>query len=233
MIGLISGNHRKLEPEEVPVIAAELDDAWKSAEIPMRQWVSVVRGEIERYRNGHDYRHFNMLIAALKATGLENPTLLDVGASSGFYSEILKIGGFPCRYTALDYSEAYERMAHELYPGIDFKLGDARSLPFPDESFDIVLSGCCLIHIYEYEEVIQETSRVASKYAVFNRTPVTATTTFSEKLAYGVRTLEVHVGEEELLGLFKKYRLDLISQAEVFTDPETQYGHRTYLLKKQ
>lgn len=232
-VGLVSGNYRKLEPSEVPEVAARLDAAWKHEAIPSRQWISVVRGEIERYRNGEYYQHFDALIRALRLTGLENPTLLEVGASSGFYSEILKIGGFDCRYTALDYSEAYQRMAAELFPSVPFRVGDARALPCADGEFEIVVSGCVLIHVYEYEKVIAESARVASKYVVMNRTPVTGQTTFFEKTAYNVPCLEVWLGEDELLSLFRKYGLELVSQQDTHTDQENHYAQRTYLLKKR
>ncbi len=232
-VGAISSNYRKLEtPEEIADVAKQLDASWKDPVIPMRQWISVVRSEIERYRAGEHQRHFDVLIDAVKRCGLENPTLLDVGASSGFYSEILKLGGVTCRYTGLDYSSAYARMAEELYPGIDFHVADARQLPFEDASFDIVLSGCVLIHVADYEKVIAETARVAKQFAIFNRTPVTLLeTTYFEKLAYGVPCLEIHFSHDELLVLFAKYNLEIVSAEDVFTYPEGG-GHRTYLLKK-
>ncbi|MEO8815842.1 MAG: phthiotriol/phenolphthiotriol dimycocerosates methyltransferase [Mycobacterium sp.] len=48
----------------------------------------------------------------------------------------------PASYTALDFNGdgiAYCRERHIL-PGLDFVEGDAESLPFPDESFDVVLN---------------------------------------------------------------------------------------------
>lgn len=233
MTGLVSGNYRKLDREEAARVAVECDAAWQDVAIPMRQWVSVVRGEIDRYRNGHHYPHFEGLIRALKITDLVNPTVLDVGASSAFYNEILAIGGFDCRYTAADYSEAYKKLAGELYPDVPFKVADARYLPFDGGSFDIVLSGCCMLHIYDYPAVIREAARVASKFVVFNRTPVTVDTTFYEKSAYGARCLEIHFGEEELLRLFNENGLEVVLQQDVYSDPENHYAHRTYLTRKR
>jgi SAM-dependent methyltransferase len=230
----VSDHYRKLEPEEVPILAAEFDANWKDPSIPQRQWISTVRAEIERFREGESFPHFEVLLRLLKRIPIERPTLLDVGASSGFYREILRIGGFACDYTACDYSEEYERLAKRLFPGIAFKVGDARALPFDDSSFDCVLSGCCLLHIADYEKVIAETARVAKYYTVFNRTPILTAdeTTFFEKHAYNVPTLEIHFSEAELLGLFDKYGLSLVASEDVFFDEETHYGHRTYLLRK-
>ncbi len=233
MLG-ISDSYRKLEIGEVAPLARELENAWQDPAIPRRQWIGVVRGEMERLRAGQWLPHFEILIRAVKLAGLAVPSLLDVGASSGFYSEILKLGGISCRYTALDYSEEYRKLAKELYPDIDFNLGDARDLPFSDSAFDIVLSGCCLIHIYEADRVVAESARVASKFVIMNRTPVMmgVATTYYEKRAYGVRTLEIHYNESDLFAMFSKHALEVVSSEDVYTDPENLYAHRTYLLRK-
>lgn len=233
MLG-ISDNYRRLDAATVAGVAAELENAWQDPAIPRRQWIGVVRGEMERLRDGQWLPHFEMLVRAVKRTGLERPSLLDVGASSGFYSEILKLGGVSCGYTALDYSEEYRKLAEELYPDIHFQLGDARHLPFEDSRFDIVLSGCCLIHIFDAETVIAESARVSAGWVVMNRTPVLlkGPTQYFEKRAYGVPTLEIHYNEAELLELFSKYGLKVVSSEDPHSDPERSYAHRTYLLKK-
>lgn len=230
---IVSTDYRRLDPSEVSAIAAECDKAWQDAAIPLRQWASCVRGELERFRAGERQPHFDILVDMLKQTGLDNPRLLDVGAASGFYSEVIRRGGFSCRYTACDYSPHFARMAEDLFPGIDFKVGDARALPFADNSFEVLISGCVILHVADYEKVISESARVAAKFCVFNRTPVTIETSHWVKSAYGVRCLEIHFGEQELLGLFAKYGLTVVAQKDIFTDKETQYGHRTYLLRKE
>ncbi len=233
MLG-ISDSFRRLEPEEVGPLGIELATAWQDPAIPLRQWISVVRGEIERLRQGHSLPHFDVLVRQLKKTGLVNPWLLEVGASSGFYSEILRLLDFPCQYSGLDYSEEYKRLAQELYPAIDFHVGDAKALPFPDGLFDVVVSGCCLLHIAEYPKAIAEAARVASKFVVFNRTPVLmdSPTEFYEKNAYGVRCIEIHFNHSELLDLFAMNGLELVSFEDVSQEPEGAVRYRCYLLKK-
>lgn len=230
----ISNNYRRLEPEEVPILAAELETAWQSPEIPMRQWISVVRAEVERFRDGESMPHFEILLRALKSIPLDNPSLLDVGASSAFYSRILSLGGYLCRYEALDYSEEYRKVARDLYPDVTFHVADARTLPFKDSAFEIVLSGCVMLHVMEYEKVISESARVASDYVIFNRTPIVVgrETEAYSKEAYAIPCLEWRFSESELLDLFAKYGLSLVSSEDIFFNEEEQYGHRTYLLKK-
>lgn len=231
----VSTNYRRLTPGEVPIVAAECDAAWKSAVIPRRQWVSVVRGELERYREGQKQRHFDVLIETLQKTGLDNPKVLEVGASSGFYSEVFKIAGYRCQYTAMDYSEEYEKLAYELFPDIDFKVGDARDIPYPDDSFSIVISGCVIIHIYEWEKAIAEAARVAKDYVVMSRTPVTYSepTTWFQKDAYSVPCLEAHFNQSELFDSFARCGLDYVSELTTYDDPENHYCQKTYLLAKR
>lgn len=229
----VSTNYRKLTPEEVPIVAAECDAAWKNPAIPRRQWVGVVRGELQRYREGESMPHFEVLIRALRKTGLVNPSVLEIGASSGFYSEVLSIAGFPCSYVGLDYSEAYKQLAEELFPWIVFKVGDARDLPYSPNSFEIVVSGNCLIHIYEAEQAIAEAARVASKFVILGKTPVSnIEATYFEKSAYGIRCLEIHYYEPDLLDMCARCGLEVVSAEDNYTDPENSYSQRTYLLSK-
>ena len=229
----VSTNYRKLPPEEVPIVAAECDAAWKNPAIPRRQWVGVVRGELQRYREGESMPHFDVLIRALRKTGLTNPSVLEIGASAGHYSEVLAIAGFQASYVALDYSEAYKELAEELFPGIVFKIGDARDLPYLPNSFEICVSGNCLIHIFEAEKAIAEAARVASKFVVMSKTPVTGeATSYFEKEAYGVRCLEIHYNESELFDMFARCGLEIVTAEDTYTDPINNYSQRTYLLKK-
>lgn len=231
----VSTDYRRLDPSEVADFCAAHRDAWKDPAIPRRQWTTVVRGELERFRAGHRQPHFEALLRALKTAGVsETSTVLEVGASSAYYSEVLKIGGVPCHYTALDYSEAYRGLAAELFPGVKFEVGDACALPYMYGAFDVVISGCCIIHIPEYAEAIIEAARVARGYVVFARTPVLSfrETTYLAKQAYGVECLEIHFNSDELLGLFAASGLEVVTAEDVFFDPEGGFGHRTFLCKK-
>lgn len=210
-----------------------LAEAWKDQSIPRAQW-NVARLELAAYAAGKAVAPFDALIQCLrKITFGPHVSILDVGASSGYYSEVLRIAGYDFEYTALDYSPAFKELATKLYPGIRFDIGDARELPYWTDSFDIVLSGCCLLHIAEYEKVISETARVASRFALFTKTPVlmSGPTQHLEKIAYGVPTLVIHFNEGELLDLFDRNGLEVVHQEDVSADGDVMY--RTYLARKK
>lgn len=229
----VSTNHRRLTADEIPAVAAAMADSWKDPSIPRKQW-EVVRGELDLYRRGVSMRHFDVLLRTLREIPLKRPSLLDVGASSGYYSEVLKIGGFQCRYHALDYSEEYLRLASELFPGILFYLDDAEHTRIADGCFDIVLHSACLMHLTDYAEAISEAARMSSGYVVFHRTPVVfdGETVAYQKDAYDVPCLEWHFNEYELFTLFSDNGLEVVREETIFRDTDMQYSHKTYLTKK-
>jgi ubiquinone/menaquinone biosynthesis C-methylase UbiE len=81
-------------------------------------------------------------------------TLLDLGCGSQPYRQYLKA---VARYVGLDYPLTRECLAHKVKPEIH---GDARTLPFADQSFDGVLCSQVLEHVDQPETVVREMSRI-------------------------------------------------------------------------
>lgn len=233
----VSTNYRRLRPDEVAEVAARCEHAWQNPELPMRQY-EIVKPELEAMRTGVFCAPFDTLVKCLRTLPAEflssKPRLLDVGASSGYYSELIKWAGFDVRYQGCDYSEAFKDLALKLYAGIEFDFADARQLPYPDDSFDIVLSSGTIMHVAQYKRVISECARVAKQYAVFHRTPVNMAgpTQFYVKTAYDVPVFEVHFSERELMGLCQSNGLELQYAHPVFWEPGKSSGHMTYLFSK-
>jgi len=78
-----------------------------------------------------------MFEAVLKATGVGPGTsMLDVGCGAGLLCQLAaKLGA---SVAGFDASESMIATATERVPGGDFRLGDMESLPFADNSFDVV-----------------------------------------------------------------------------------------------
>jgi len=81
---------------------------------------------------------------------------LDLGCGTGNYTLELKRRGFDV--IGLDVSEEMLKIARSK--GLDCVKGDAYSLPFPDGSFDLVLSVTMFEFIHEPERVLGEIHRV-------------------------------------------------------------------------
>ena len=81
-------------------------------------------------------------------------TLLDLGCGSQPYRQYLKK---VARYVGLDYPSTRECLSTKVKAEV---LGDARTLPFADRSFDGVLCSQVLEHVDRPETVVREMSRI-------------------------------------------------------------------------
>lgn len=217
--------------------AQSLRDAWQDASIPAQQR-RLVDAELAAYRTGQPIEPFDVLVDLLRTVVRPdgNDTLLEIGCSSGHYAEVLQIKKVPVRYTGCDYSRAFIDLARQRLPALHFDTEDATALGYADASFDIVVSGCCLLHIPEYGAAIAETARVARRAAIFHRTPVLhrqPTRTFTKK-AYGVPTVEIHFNEQELVRLFATHGLRVVDIATLSADwrDGDATAIKTYLCEK-
>lgn len=231
----ISDNYRELQPSEIDEAFRQFGEAWKSPTIPALQYELAVKPELEKFAAGGSVAPYDAFIRCLKKLDLENSAstaLLDVGASSGYYSEVLRIAGFNYLYFGMDFSPAFYEFAHLKFPGILFKQGDACAIPYGRRAFHVVVSGGCLMHSRKYQDIIAECTRVSSRYVIFHRTPVFTEkpTAYFIKEAYGLPVCELQFNEQELLGLFRKYGLKLVHTEDVFFNDG--FGHRNYVLDK-
>ena len=222
-------------------VVKQLKSAWKVNELPKRQRV-IADAELASYRAGEAVNVFDTLIQALNdlPASVDGMTVLEVGCSSGYYSEVIAIAGLDVRYAGCDFSNAFIDLARQHYPRLQFDIEDATSLSYSNASFDIVISGCCLLHIAEYERAVLETARVASKFAIFHRTPVVwgqPEKTY-RKNAYGVDMLEIHFNELDFLALLHRSGLILLATYTLVEEvsrakPTQGSAIRSYVCKKK
>jgi SAM-dependent methyltransferase len=234
-VAAVSTNYEKLNSGEVVAETARLRASWQDEALPARQRALVDR-QLAAYRAGESVDVFDVFNSVVKDIESRVPvsSLLEIGCSSGYYSEVLKISKSSLAYTGCDYSQALIRLARERHPDVPFDIEDATRLSYPNRAFDIVVSGCCLLHIPEYQKAIAETARVSSKAVIFHRTPVleNAPTEFFRKEAYGVETFEIHFGEVELLDLFSKSGLKVDKHVDLARERQANgvvMAVRTYL----
>lgn len=191
-----------------------LRSAWQSPDLPERQRKLVER-QIREYREGVSVAVFDIFVRCLKALPdlQSGMSLLEIGCSSGYYSEVLEVAGIDLEYFGCDYSKSFVEMARKYYPSRVFAVEDATNLRYEDSFFDVVISGCCLLHIPEYQKAVSETVRVARKYVVFHRTPVVwgQDDQWYRKQAYGVETVEIHFNEPQFLILLEENGLEILS----------------------
>ncbi len=166
---------------------------------------AAFEGVLRQMWAGRPRIDFQSAAAALRATGLRRPSLLDVGCGSGYYSEV-----FACLldeavdYTGSDFSAAMIRRAQARYPALRFEVGDGTALPFSDAAFDVVMLGTSLMHMPRYEAAIAQARRVSKRWCLFHTVPVLRkrATTFLRHEAYGGSLVELVFNEAELRSCF-------------------------------
>ncbi|MFC3678314.1 class I SAM-dependent methyltransferase [Ferrovibrio xuzhouensis] len=233
----VSSHYVRLEGEQATAESSRLRAAWQAQELPARQRELVER-QLATYRHGESVDVFDIMVRALRdlPSDVRGLSLLEIGCSSGFYSEVLDIAGFGVGYAGCDYAEPFIALARQKYPALRFDVADATALRYADEAFDIVISGCCLLHIPEYRAGVAETARVARQYAIFHRTPVVLgqPTVYYRKQAYGVETVEIHFNEPQFLSLLADCGLEVIATYTLDESVSHRVGaaNRTYVCKK-
>ncbi|ABW27705.1 class I SAM-dependent methyltransferase [Acaryochloris marina] len=116
-------------------------------------------------------------------TQYPNASILDVGGGHGQLTEALINKGFAL--TVLGSSLSCQ---NRIKPYIDagqceFKVGDVLSLPYPDNTFDIVVSYRFLAHVNQWQAFLSELGRVA-KTAVLVDYPTTRSINYLSPLLF-------------------------------------------------
>jgi SAM-dependent methyltransferase len=89
---------------------------------------------------------------------------LDVGCGTGALTAAVLAEAKPAEVVGVDPSEGFVTHARDQLGGscAQFEVGDARSLPFPDARFDVVVSGLVLNFVPEPTLAAAELARVAT-----------------------------------------------------------------------
>lgn len=125
-------------------------------------------GIVHRYDSGAkvfimpEYKYF---VWKILHRGIRSGRVLDIGTGSGRLAiELAKASGCNFEITGLDLSEDMLKLAEENARAakvkIDFILATASDLPFPDKSFDLVISYASLHHWFQPIKVFNEIERV-------------------------------------------------------------------------
>ena len=215
----VSSGYRSIKKEQV---TTELAEAWQSDSIVVAQR-KLVDQELRNMYRGNVAVPYQVLANAIKVTGSETGEIIEIGCSSGYYYEVLShLLGHEVQYKGIDYSKAMIDCAKQHYPKHTFEVGDACALSLNNNSCDVLISGCCLLHIPDYEVAIAESVRVSREWVIFHRTPVVSgATQYYTKEAYGVPCVEIHFGQQELFQLFHKHGLRVITQVQISEEQKT------------
>jgi ubiquinone/menaquinone biosynthesis C-methylase UbiE len=193
-----------------------LTTGWQDSEIAQRQH-DAFRAVLADMHAGRVREDFAALVAAMKEVPENNPSVIEVGAGSGWNSEVLaRLLGRPIDYIGLDYSESMMRLGRRCYPQLPFIVGDASLLPLADACCSVLISGTVLMHVLRYDDAIRESRRVSRRWCIFHTIPVLQhrDTIVLQKKAYGVPVVEIVFNEDGLKRTFETCGLRCIQSFE-------------------
>ena len=227
---LASTDYRVLSGAEEARSVTASSSGWLASRTVARQ-ERAYRGLIAAMKRGEPRLDFKVAAQAVAATGIANPSLLEVGCGSGYYSEVFAtlLHG-AVNYTGTDYSEPMIARARARYPSTAFEVADATRLSFADGAFDIVFNGVSLMHIVDFRAAIVEAARVASGFCIFHGVPVFDgfRTTFLRKYAYGAPVVEIIFEKPELMASCRDAGLHLVREwPGIPYDVSNVTGHRS------
>lgn len=135
-----------------------------------RQWQEMLSAETEPEFGPQERLFAARKIAALNAILPPAPaTMLECGCGSAEVSAAMAAQGYDC--TLLDASPAAIHVARRRFErrGLHatYTLGNVYSLPFPDNTFDVLTSFGLLEHFVDVEKVITEMTRVIRPGGMF------------------------------------------------------------------
>jgi ubiquinone/menaquinone biosynthesis C-methylase UbiE len=103
-------------------------------------------------------REYNTLQSMLELRPTDN--LLDVGSGDGFWT--VRFARHCAKVTGLEPDEQMLALAHTLYQrsNVEYVQGSAESIPYPNSTFDKVVSVSCLEHFADPLQGLREIARV-------------------------------------------------------------------------
>ncbi len=135
------------------------------------------------------------LFERLQFIRLNPETILDLGAGTGFLLPKLRAAFPQSAITAIDVSKESLKQAAKNHPTIDcdFVQADANHLPFPDNSFDLVISNVMLPWSHDMMATFASALRVLKKNGLLIFTTVVLDTLKELRRAFATVDAQDHV----------------------------------------
>lgn len=99
----------------------------------------------------------------------QEESVLDVGCGTGVNYETLEIAGKAAGYVGVDSSPNAIRVARQMHPGRDFRVGSAvnPTAALGEQRFDVVLVRHVLEHLPDFEMAMGQAIAISKRIAIF------------------------------------------------------------------
>lgn len=190
--------------------AHRLTGAWLDKTLPQSQWQIVA--PILKDKKVPEVAI--PVVEIVKRLELKQPSILDVGCSSGYYCDFFKWAGLEFKYAGCDVSPHFISLAKKRHRWVDFKVAPITKLPYKNNSFDVVLASGVMHCELDYHQAMRELVRISSSHVLLHRLPIFATsgkekTSYFKKFGYGIEMMEVVFNWETLIKMFAGLKLDM------------------------
>ncbi len=213
--------------------------SWKNTKIPKKQR-KLVNKQLLDWKSNLPIPEFDVMFDFLVSLRLPPKSkIIEIGCSSGYYSEIIAEVDKSIEYFGVDYSLDFLRMAKEIYPKKNFFAMDINNISIKNKSFDCVILGSVLQHIKDWKYGLRAVNQINTKTLIIHRQPIAYFTKsyLSIKRSYGVFMHEWIINREEFIHELKKYGWHLESELIVNGDPifqemKANYSTTSFVFKK-
>jgi ubiquinone/menaquinone biosynthesis C-methylase UbiE len=182
----------------------DLTSSWADADFN-KQW-GVARRQLEELRNGNPPAVFESFISLMKnyIGASERLSFLDCACTSGYYLDVIQIAlEHRIDFTGSDLAESAIKLARARHPSVDWRVASVTSLPFDSRSFDVVMASGLLEHVPEWRTALNEITRVAIRYVILHRLPISPTGKFCDGKTemYGIPTSRYSFAYHEIIDI--------------------------------
>ena len=113
-------------------------------------------------------RYVGCIAEFIRATDTSSSALLDAGCGEGYTMKYLHDTLYLQKFIGLDLSTKILRKCKGVNPKSQLVAGNMYALPFPTNSFGMVICTEVLEHLKQPENAIEEIRRVSSRYCIIS-----------------------------------------------------------------
>ena len=201
-------------------------NAWKSSNIPGEQF-EIVSKQLTAFEGGDIIPEFKVFLDHLNFIQLENHSkIIEIGCSSGYYSEVVEFYNPTFRYFGIDFSTKFIELALDIYPQKNFLVADANFLPVKPGALDCVVLGSVLLHLKKWEEALKKAADLNSNFLIVHRQPIIIDkpSYYYFKNAYSTKMFEWVINRDHLIEVLLSLNYELVKESIVNFNSITHYS---------